>query len=154
MMRFLFLLLSVFLFVPAIAQKKEIRQARTDIKNRSNLENAESSMRNLLKDSVNRRNVKIYHTLADAVRAQYEAVNEKLYLKENTDTAAFFNTARKMFLAFESLVRLMTFWILTLIATASRCFQVTTSQRVTHCCRLPHFGRCFADISWLGPTAR
>lgn len=103
MMRFLSLLLSVFLFVPSIAQKKEIRQARTDIKNRSNLENAESTMRNLLKDSANRRNVKIYHTLADAVRAQYEAANEKLYLNENTDTAAFFNTARKMFLAFESL---------------------------------------------------
>lgn len=104
MMRFLLFLLSVlFLFVPVFAQRKEIRQARTDIKNRSNLENAESTMRNLLKDSANIRNVKIYHTLADVVRAQYESVNEKLYLKENTDTAVFFNTARKMFLAFESL---------------------------------------------------
>lgn len=46
-------------------------------------------MRGLLADSANRRNVKIYLTLAEAVRAQYEEANEKLYLKEGYDTAAF-----------------------------------------------------------------
>ena len=60
-------------------------------------------MRNLLKDSVNRQNIKIYETLANAVSAQYEVANEKLYLKEGYDTVAFFNTAHKMFIAYESL---------------------------------------------------
>lgn len=46
-------------------------------------------MRNLLNDSVNRQNIKIYETLADAVRAQYEVANEKLYLKEQYDTVSF-----------------------------------------------------------------
>ncbi len=97
---FVFVVLSL---LPASAQKKEISQAKAYIKSRSNLDKAESSMRELLKDSANRRNLKIYVTLAEAVRAQYDVQNEKLYLKEQFDTSAFFNTVRRMFLAYESL---------------------------------------------------
>ena len=103
MMRLLVVFLSLFLLSPLSAQKKEISEARSNIKKRIDLDKAEMSMRELLKDSANKHNVKIYLTLADAVRTQYEVANEKLYLKENTDTAAFFNTARKMFLTYESL---------------------------------------------------
>lgn len=60
-------------------------------------------MRELLKDTANRGNMKIYQTLADAVQVQYEVINEKLYLKEQFDTAALFTTARKMFLVYECL---------------------------------------------------
>ena len=60
-------------------------------------------MLDLLKDSANRQNIKIYLTLAEAVRAQYDAANEKLYLKEKADTGQFFLTARKMFLVYEKL---------------------------------------------------
>lgn len=102
-MRLLSFVLAVFLFVPLCAQKKEISQARSYIKSRSNLDKAEAAMRDLLKDSANRRNMKIYVTLADAVRAQYELANEKLYLNENADTAAFFKVARNMFLTYASL---------------------------------------------------
>lgn len=103
MMRLMSLFFAMLLFSTAFAQKKEIRQARSDIKKKTNLDNAEASMRNLLKDSLNIYNEKIYVTLADAVRAQYEAENEKLYLKAQADTAKFFNTALKMFHAYESL---------------------------------------------------
>lgn len=103
MMRLMSLFFALLFFSTAFAQKKEIRQARSDIKKKANLENAEASMRNLLKDSSNIYNEKIYVTLADAVRAQYEAENEKLYLKAQADTAKFFNTARRMFHAYESL---------------------------------------------------
>lgn len=89
--------------ISAFSQKKEISQARSNIKSRSNLDQAEDLMRNLLKDSVNRHNIKIYETLANAISAQYEVANEKLYLKEGYDTVAFFNTVYKMFLAYESL---------------------------------------------------
>lgn len=103
MVRLLALFISFMLFIPVFAQKKEISQARSNIKSRSNLESAESSMLELLKDSANRRNIKIYQTLADAIKTQYEVANEKFYLKEAVDTAKFFNTVRKMFLAYQSL---------------------------------------------------
>lgn len=103
-MRLLSLLLFILLLVPSsYAQKKEISDARTNIKKATNLDKAEASMRTLLKDSANRRNIKIYTTLADAVRAQYEALNEKLYLKQSLDTASLFNMLQKMFVAYESL---------------------------------------------------
>lgn len=53
-MRHFFLFVTIILSITTSAQKKEISQARSDIKSRSNLEQAETSMRNLLKDSVNR----------------------------------------------------------------------------------------------------
>ena len=102
-MRQFFIFVAILFSVTISAQKKEISQARSNIKSRSNLEQAEASMRELLKDSANRQNIKIYETLANAVSAQYEVANEKLYLKEGYDTVAFFNTTYKMFLAYESL---------------------------------------------------
>lgn len=103
MLRLFSIIFSVLIAVSVFPQKKEISQARSDIKKRSNLEQAEKSMRELLKDSANKGNVKIYETLAEAIKAQYEVANEKLYLKEPFDTASFFTTVHKMFLAYEQL---------------------------------------------------
>ena len=75
------------------AQKKEIAQARTYIKSGKNLDKAEQAMYKLLRDSANIDNIRIYTTLAEAVRKQYEQVNEKVYLKQSYDSAAFFNIA-------------------------------------------------------------
>lgn len=86
-----------------MAQKKEISIARENIKKGTNLEKAESSMRTLLKDSANRYNEKIWLTLFDAVKKQYEQLNEKLYLKQQSDTAKFFTHTRHMFDVLESL---------------------------------------------------
>lgn len=79
------------------AQKKEISQARSIIKSGRDLERAEQQMRALLKDSVHRKNLKVWATLADAMRSQYLAGNEKLYLRQKQDTAALFRLALQMF---------------------------------------------------------
>ena len=99
---FSFLFFLTFI-TPVFAQNKEISQAQSYIKSRSNLDKAESSMRELLKDSANRRNMKVWLTLSNVMHAQYELANEKLYLKEKYDTAAFFNITRRMFLVDEGL---------------------------------------------------
>lgn len=82
---------------PLAAQKKEISAARDNIKKNRNLEQAEKSMQNLLKDSANRRNEKIWITMFDAIVKQYEQGNEKLYLKQKYDTAQFFNLTKRLF---------------------------------------------------------
>lgn len=86
----------------AYAQKKEISQAKEWIKKGTNLAQAETSMQNLLKDSVNRNNEKIWLLLFDAVRKQYEQDNEKLYLKQQSDTSTLFTNASKMFCILEA----------------------------------------------------
>lgn len=99
-MRFILFILLLALTSPALAQKKELLEAKTNIKNNSNLDKAESVCRKLLTDSLNRSNVKIYEVLAEAVRKQYENANEKLYLKEKYDTTSLFLTAKRMFEAY------------------------------------------------------
>lgn len=80
------------------AQRKEISQARAYIKSGANLDKAVELMKGLLaNDSTNRHNPKIYSTWFDAVEKQYAAGNEKLYLKQQYDTAALFGYAKEMF---------------------------------------------------------
>ena len=88
------------------AQKKEISQARTYIKNGKDkdLSSAEKLMTDLLaKDSANRQNPRIYATWYDAALLQYESANEKLYLKQKYDTVQFFSLIRKLYQIAESL---------------------------------------------------
>ena len=85
------------LAVPSSAQKKQLDEASVMLKSGKNLDKAEKLMTNLLKDSVNRTNQKIYALWFDIVEEQYEQANEKLYLKEKYDTAAFFNMTRRLF---------------------------------------------------------
>ena len=82
--------------------RQELGQARSYIKSGKYTE-AEKLMTNLLKDSANRANKRIYLTWYDAVRGQYEAGNEKLYLKQPYDTAAFFTLTKRMFAVAETL---------------------------------------------------
>lgn len=98
------LLLSIICICLQInAQKKEISLAKDNIKKGTNLEQAESSMANLLKDSANRNNEKIWLTLYEAQKKQYEQGNEKLYLKQDYDTAKLFLSVKKMFQTLEGL---------------------------------------------------
>lgn len=97
MKRFVYMAMLLLLSVPVVAQKKQISQAKTNIKNGTNLENTEKSMRQLLADSANSRNEKVWLLLFNSVRKQYEQGNEKLYLKQNYDTAQLFLLAKKMF---------------------------------------------------------
>ena len=86
----------------AMGQKKQISTAKENIKKGSNLENAEQTMCTLLKDSANRNNTKIWSVLFDALKKQYEQGNEKIYLKQNYDTANLFKIASRMFQQMEA----------------------------------------------------
>ena len=81
-------------------QRKEISKAKTLLKStkESDFQQAERLMTDLLaKDTANRSNIKIYATWYDAVTKQYEAANEKLYLRQKYDTTAFFSLVRRMY---------------------------------------------------------
>ena len=86
------------------AQKKELSQARTYIKSGKDFDKAERLMTDLLKkDSASRDNKKVYAVWLEAVHRQYQTANEKLYLKQKQDTAAFFELTRRMFTIAETL---------------------------------------------------
>jgi len=79
------------------AQKKEMSQARTILKNGKNPEQAEQLMTKLLKDSANQNDKRIYALWYQAVAQQYDKANERLYLHQNQDTAQFLALARRLF---------------------------------------------------------
>ena len=86
------------------AQKKELSQARTYLKSGKDYDKAEKLMTDLLaKDSASRENKKVWLTWYQAVEKQYEAANEKLYLKQKYDTAQFFGFIHRMYLIAEGL---------------------------------------------------
>lgn len=85
------------------AQKKEIALAKDNVKAGKSLVEAENSMRRLLADSANKSNTKIWLVLFDAIKKQYEEVNEKMYLKQSADTASFFSATYRMFGVLEGL---------------------------------------------------
>ena len=103
MKRITLLLCIICICLQINAQKKEISLVKDNIKKGTNLEQAESSMANLLKDSANRNNEKIWLTLYEAQKKQYEQGNEKLYLKQDYDTAKLFLSVKKMFQTLEGL---------------------------------------------------
>ena len=102
MSRFLMILLFIgTMFHNAFAQKKEMAQVRTYLKNGKELEKAEGMMRQLLTDSAMQKNEKAWLLLYDVIKRQYDIGNEKLYLKQSYDTATIFNLTRKIFLVLE-----------------------------------------------------
>ncbi len=95
------LFLALFLASLAIsitAQRKVIDQAETIIKSGKNLDRAEKLMADLLRDSTYRLNHKVWVTLVEAIKVQYDQGNQKLYLRQKYDTAALFNNAKKLLL--------------------------------------------------------
>ncbi|MBO7139786.1 MAG: hypothetical protein J6W19_04305 [Prevotella sp.] len=86
----------------ALAQRKELSQARTFIKNKK-YDDAEKLVAPLLKDSANRQNKRVWEALYDIVHGKYAQANDRLYLKQKQDTAAFFALARRMVSVAETL---------------------------------------------------
>lgn len=106
MKRKLILIMLLLLFtIPCLrGQRKEMSQARSYIKSGKDFDKAEKLMEELLsKDSLNQMNPKIYLLLYQSVLKQYEAGNEKLYLKQQYDTASLFDLTKRMFDIVESL---------------------------------------------------
>ena len=86
-------------FIPRVsAQKKELDKVRNSLKTGKELDKAEQTMYRLLADSTGRQNEKLWLMLYDVVRKQYDAGNERLYLKQSYDTAAIFSLTQRMFL--------------------------------------------------------
>ena len=79
------------------AQRKQIGEARTYLKSGKNFDKAEKLMTDLLKDSANRENKRIYEIWFQSVQKQYDLANEKFYMKKQQDTAQFFSIVRKLF---------------------------------------------------------
>lgn len=87
---------------PILAQRREIGEARTFIKNKK-YDDAEKKIAPLLKDSAHHDNKRLWLCLYDIVHGKYDQANEKLYLKQKQDTAAFFALAKRMITVAERL---------------------------------------------------
>lgn len=85
------------------AQRKQMSQARSYIKSGKDFDKAETLMADLLKDSTNRDNPKIYLILFQSLQKQYELGNNKLYIKQQYDTASLYNITMRMFSTLEQL---------------------------------------------------
>lgn len=103
--RLVYILLLLLLTTPCLrAQRKEMAQARSYLKSGNNLDKAEKIITDLLADdSVGRSKAKIHLLLYQIVKKQYDKGNEKLYLKEQYDTAALFDHTKRMFTILERL---------------------------------------------------
>ena len=93
----LFLCCIIAMLTSVSAQRKQIGEARTYLKSGKNLDKAEKLMTDLLKDSANLNNKRIYEIWLQSVQKQYEQANERFYMKKQQDTAQFFNLVRRMF---------------------------------------------------------
>ena len=91
------LFLSVILALSVSAQRKQIGEARTYLKSGKNFDKAERLMTDLLKDSANQDNKRIYEIWLQSVQKQYEQANERFYMRKQQDTAQFFSLVRRMF---------------------------------------------------------
>lgn len=110
---YIFVLLFAFNCINLSAQnnnkdsRKKVKQAlavaKTNIKKKKDLDKTEASMRELLRDSDNIDNDRIWLTLFEAVNGQYEQLNEKLYLGQQSDTAKLFTHTLHMFNVLESM---------------------------------------------------
>ena len=85
------------------AQKRELSEAKTLLKQNKSLDKAESLMHTVLSDPEQKNKIDNYVLLADIAKKQYENTNEKLYLKQLSDTTTLFSSLQKMFSAFVQL---------------------------------------------------
>ena len=89
--------IALFVTLSVCAQRKQIGEARTYLKSGKNFDRAEKLMTDLLKDSANRENKRIYEIWFQSVQKQYDQANEKFYMKKQQDTAQFFSIVRRLF---------------------------------------------------------
>lgn len=111
-MRFLFLFIFYTLFTAASADnsklsqkqfKKDISTVKANIKNDKDLAKSENTLRKYLSDSLYAGDKSLHVLLTECIRKQYDAINEKMYLKEKVDTANAVRTNIRLFLAIEAL---------------------------------------------------
>lgn len=84
-------------------QRRQLQEARAIIKSGKGFANAEKMMVDLLKDSANLGNMRIYDMWLQSVEKQYEQVNEQMYKKQVVDTASLFALTERIFMIAERL---------------------------------------------------
>jgi tetratricopeptide (TPR) repeat protein len=90
-------ILLLSLTISATAQRRQLQEARVILKGDKDYDKAEKLMTDLLQDSANLANTRIYDMWLQAVEKQYMQVNERMYKKEEVDTTNFFALTRRMF---------------------------------------------------------
>ena len=90
-------ILLLSLTITATAQRRQLQEARVILKGDKGYDKAEKLMTDLLKDSTHLGDKRIYDMWLQAVEKQYLQVNERMYKKEEVDTARFFEMTRRMF---------------------------------------------------------
>lgn len=83
--------------VAGFAQRKQIGEARTILLRGKDFAKAETLMIDLLKDTANQDNKRIYDIWLQAVEKQYAQLNEKMYMKQKVDTAQLFTLTQRLF---------------------------------------------------------
>ncbi len=83
--------------------KADITNARLAIKNSKDLEKNEANLRKYLQDSQFDNNLDVRAALFDVIKKEYDVNNEKAYLKQKLDTAAFMKTICRLFIVAEHL---------------------------------------------------
>ena len=94
---YLTILLLLSMTISATAQRRQLQEARVILKGDKDYDKAEKLMTDLLKDSANLSNARIYDMWLLAVEKQYLQVNERMYKKQQVDTTHFFELTRRMF---------------------------------------------------------
>ena len=97
------IILMLLAMIPAMAQRKQIGEAKTILLRGKDFTKAEKLMTDLLKDSANQENTRIYDIWLQAVEKQYAQLNEKMYMKQKVDTAQLFTLTKRLFTIAERL---------------------------------------------------
>jgi hypothetical protein len=95
--------MMLLVLTPAMAQRKQIGEAKTILLRGKDFTKAEKLMTDLLKDSANQENTRIYDIWLQAVEKQYAQLNEKMYMKQKVDTAQLFTLTKRLFTIAERL---------------------------------------------------
>lgn len=95
-MRFLTLLLFVFVTLGGVSAQKAYRPIKTALKAKNGKE-VLASVQKLMADSAYASDPKLYLWGIEAYRLMNDVENEKLYLKKNIDTTAFFSSTLGIF---------------------------------------------------------
>lgn len=91
------------LVTPALAQRRQIADAEALLKKGKDFAKVEKMMTDLLKDSSNQNNLRIYDVWLESVERQYGELNEKMYKHQAVDTTSLFSLTRRIFTIAERL---------------------------------------------------
>jgi tetratricopeptide (TPR) repeat protein len=85
------------LLIPVSAQRRQIADAEALLKKGKDFAKVEKMMTDLLKDSANQSNLRIYDVWLESVERQYGELNEKMYKRQAVDTTTLFMLTHRIF---------------------------------------------------------